>query len=633
MGSRILKPQIDKYHSCREMGMSIRLAAREARVSEAWAKAHERKLRDSSGESWRASREGREVHQGPVPFDGLSVEARRAWDDFEFFRRRYLGHLSTPWQLETARVVVEALESGEQDYVVENCPPGVGKTTLAVDIAAWVTVRDRRIRGLFGSRVENNARRQLRRLRRTLERTKPMRARPEDIARGLAVDAVATLAQDFGSFKPATSDIWKADEFVVAQEDDEPIDEKEPTWSSYGMDSGVLGNRFELVIWDDVVDKSTIRTTDAQENQRLWWDDEAETRLEPTGTLLLIGQRMAASDLYRYCLDKEAGSDEDDDGEEEPNVGEARKYRHIVYKAHYEDRCRGPASHRASAAPWPEGCLLDPYRLAWKKLRTLMASQKRTYAIQYQQEDADPDDVLVPEVWITGGSDEETGELRPGCWDGWRDLCELPDGLVRPLYSIATVDPSGTKMWALQWWIHAPEASNQSFLMDLERKAMPANELLDWDANRGEFYGLMEDWQARSVALGHPIKTWVVEVNAAQRYLLAYDHVRRWMAKWKVSILPHTTGPRKLDETHGPWIIRDHFKFGRVRLPGRQGAASRARIQSLKLVDEVKKWPNPGITDDQVMACWFYFGHLPQLTIPERTDRPNWRPSWMRKTA
>lgn len=551
--------------------------------------------------------------------------------DFEFFRRHYLGHISTPWQLETHAILTESLKNPTQEFIVENVAPGTGKTTLLHDLACHLTCLDRRMRGLFGSRIENNARRQLNRVRRSLERTSPPKARTELIEAGIAVDAIGCLAADYGLFKPTSTDTWRADEFIVAQFDDIPIEEKEPTWSCYGQNSGVLGNRFNVIFWDDVVDKVSIRTLDAQTEQRAWFDDEAETRLEQGGTMMLVGQRMAPTDLYRYCLDKVVDADPDDeDGDPNPT----HIYRHVIYKAHYEDRCQGKLTHKKDAPPYPEGCLLDPYRRPWygsDGIRAVAATKKTTFLIQFQQEDADPDDILVKPIWIAGGVDPDDGVMYPGCWDTDRDICELPKGLNPPFYSIATVDPSPTKMWALQWWLSAPEASNQSFLMDLERRSMPANELLDWNANTKEFYGWMEDWQKRSVEMGHPITTWIVEVNAAQRFLLAYDHVKRWMQKWGVTILPHSTSARKLDQDKGPWIVRDHFKYGRVRLPGKQRVESNARSKSIKLIEELVRFPNPGSTDDQVYACWFYFTHLPNLAFKQAPSQRLWRPPFMRR--
>lgn len=569
---------------------------------------------------------------GPIPFDELGPEARRAWDDFEFFGYRYMGRLYRPWQVETAETVRARLASPHKEFEVKNAPPGGGKSTLVRDIAAWLTVRDRRLRGLFGSRVENNARRPLRALRRMLERTTPQKAPSELVERGLAVDAQACLAADFGFFKPLSSDIWKADEFVVAQFDDLPIDEKEPTWSCYGMDSGVLSNRFNLIFWDDLVDKTTIRTLDAIKGQRQWWDDEAETRLEPGGLVWLVGQRMAAQDLYRYCLDKPAPLDDDEADELDEELADdperPRMYGHIVYKAHYDDRCRGRETHRPDAPAYPDGCLLDPYRLPWRECRRIMTAKPLTWQVQYQQEDGNAEGTLAVDAYVYGGVGDD-GTLYPGCVDSDRALCEMPQGLVGPHFSVATVDPSGKKMWAVQWWVYTPEAGGKAWLMDLERKAMPANGLLDWEHDRQQFVGIMDEWQTRSIEMGYPISHWVVEVNAAQKYLLEFDHVRRWMIERKTLVQPHTTGPRKLDEDYGPWVTQEWWKHGRFRLPWSQRGM--ARVQSLKLIEEATSWPNAGVTDDEVMASWFFVIRLPFIAVQSAPKRQHWRPSWMRE--
>ena len=40
--------------------------------------------------------------------------------------------------------------------------------------------------------------------------------------------------------------------------------------------------------------------------------------------------------------------------------------------------------------------------------------------------------------------------------------------------------------------------------------------------------GILPDWIARSEEMMYPVSHVVVEVNAAQRFLLAHDFVRRW---------------------------------------------------------------------------------------------------------
>jgi hypothetical protein len=129
----------------------------------------------------------------------------------------------------------------------------------------------------------------------------------------MAKDAVSTLITDYVRFKPANSDLWRLEEFILAQDGGVAIDDKEANFVAYGMDSGFLGGRFDTVIWDDLVDKTNIRTADSRELLINWWETEAETRLDPGGLLILHGQRMAADDLYRYALNLVDWSEEFED--------------------------------------------------------------------------------------------------------------------------------------------------------------------------------------------------------------------------------------------------------------------------------------------------------------------------------
>lgn len=556
----------------------------------------------------------------------LSPSALKGLSDFGFFCRHYFGHVSTPWRVEAANVLLEAYRSPEREFVVLNCPSGVGKSTLKHDLAAWITCHDRAVRGLFGGDIQANADRDLRRLRSTFERTSPIRARPALLALGLEVDSVSSLTLEYGRFKPLVPKVWREQEFLVEQPESESTVEKEATWSSFGRDTGVLGNRYGVIFWDDLVTKKNIKTIESTKLLRDDWDGEFESRLEPGGLMVLIGQRMAPDDLYRHCLDKMTEDFGEDDEGNEIVIRERPTFRHIVFKAHYEDRCLQGAkgSHRKDAKPYPEGCLLEPMRLPWVDLNRIRKGQEHKYRLMYQQEDYDPSGMLVDPVWITGGKTEEG--IFPGCIDPpSRRLRTLPEGIRGPLYSIACIDPSAENFWGATWWIYA-QPSELRFLFDLFNERMSADKLLDWSADTEKFGGLMESWQNDSRELGYPITHWIIEQNAAQRWLFQFDHFRRWVRHHGVSVVPHTTGAQKLDPDYGVQMLGPLYKWGRVRLP--DSPAIRP------LTTEVTRWSVERKTrDDLVMSQWFLEAHLPAIIRPSTPRRAThaWRPSWMLK--
>ncbi|MBP01103.1 MAG: hypothetical protein CMG34_07810 [Candidatus Marinimicrobia bacterium] len=623
-----------KYQELRDGGLSMYGAAKKIGISYRAASDFEKGIGSAVG---KAAKKAFDQAKSPsvVPYDLLSDEAREAYDDIEVFAKRYFGLILMPWQIEATNRIMELQASPQEEYVVINAPPGSGKSTFFTRILpAWATVRDRTLRGMIGSHTHRLGEWYTRRLKGELERTSPVKAEAKDLKMGLAVDAETCLVDDFGRFKPDVKEVWRGDQFTVAQEGDIPVSEKEPTWTCFGVDSGFLGGRFDLIIWDDLYDPRKMRTSEARDDLKRWWDEVAETRLEPGGLLVLQGQRMAGDDIYRYALDKEAIFDEEDDFEEdvpEELKLDGKRYHHLVYKAHYEDKCE--KQHKLNSAPYPEGCLLYPRRLNWKKLTHVKSQTPDRYAILYQQDDADPASVLVDPLWISGGTGED-GVLHQGCWDNDRDLWELPKNLPGEVIIVATADPSPSKFWALQVWAYVPE-SGFRYLLESYRQKMDAPTFLDWNHEEGVFTGIAEEWWHRSVDMGHPINYWIVEANAAQKFILQYDHFRRWSAQRGVNLIPHYTHSRnKGDPDYGVQMLAPLYKHGRVRLPGKQ--RTEARPHALLLVNEVTKWSADGhgsATDDCVMAQWFLEHNLPNISLPKGNVTPLWRPTWMKEAS
>jgi len=610
--------QRKKYFDLRGVGYSQQKAADAAGFSRATAARLENSASGGlSGEKLHVAKKEEDLPD-PLKREDLCPEAQRALEDFGYFQRRYFGRIAYPWQVEAANRIAAFLDTPNEEYVVINAPPGAGKTACFVhDIPAWVTCRNRNIRGMIGSNTMSLAKRNVLRLRRSFERIVPERAHPDMVKRGQAVDAESTMALDFGRFKPLERDMWTSDGFIVMQEESMgAISEKEPTWSAYGMDTAFIGGRYDFVIWDDLVDPRKLRSVEQKEALQDMWVDVGETRLEPGGLLILQGQRISSDDLYRYALDMSAPY-EDDEVEDEA-LRQGKKYHHIIFKAHYEELCT--ENHGKEAKAYPEGCLLSPGRLPWKKIQTLKENRGERFEVIYQQQDTDPSEVLVPKSWIYGDGD------YPGCIDKNRDRLQIPAGLnAGDCVSIATADPSPTNYWSIQWWIYHPE-SEQRFLIDLIRAKMDAPDFLDWLTDSKQYVGIMNEWQNLSESMGFPITTWIVEANAAQRFLLQYDYVKRWRSFHGVDIIAHTTSRNKSDATYGVETIAPHYRFGRVRLPWK----NEGKILSMKLVDEVTHYPY-GRTDDCVMAHWFFEWNLPNIYTPRRPGgRGTWRPTWIK---
>ena len=74
-----------------------------------------------------------------IPYERLSERAKRGWDDFAYFRRVYLGRVDSPWQVDAGYKIVSYLESEDKEFMVLNCPPGAGKSTLFHDVAVGLS--------------------------------------------------------------------------------------------------------------------------------------------------------------------------------------------------------------------------------------------------------------------------------------------------------------------------------------------------------------------------------------------------------------------------------------------------------------------------------------------------------------
>jgi transposase-like protein len=595
----------ERLHQLVRDGLSVEEAGKKVGISKQaayrWIKGLPSNMYEEPGQE-RKTRAHRAFQiPNPKAWEDLDPLGQEMLKSFSLFSEKALCRRVPPWRIRAAELSVEMiLDKSERHYVIANMPPGVGKSTLwELDIPVWLLCGGgflnpevgRALRMMFGHAVAKKATHYVQRLARMLESNRPYYDKEQSRY------AEVCLAQMYGRFKPmqALGDIemWQHDQFVVAQLEDVDLSEKEPTVQAVSRASVFLGERGEYCAWDDLVTDKNSRTVEAQEDLAAFFEKEAEPRVEPGGIAWLTGQRMGPLDLFRNRLDVFYT---DDDGIPK------QKYVHIVWPAHNDRSC--DADQGGSHRQWDleeDGCLLDEHRLPWKEVLKVRGTVN--YRTVYQQEDTNPEQALVLRVYLDGGSDIEGNEY-PGCYDrdrGWFEHPERADGLV----NYVTVDPSATGNWAIEWWACAG-LDKPRYLIAGKRGQMQAGDLLDWDERIG-FKGIMHEWQMASIAANQPIRVWVVEANAAQRYLFQFRHFERWHDQFRfVEVIQHQTQRNKLDQYMGvEGTLREVYRAGLKRLPRKQGD-----LDSLNFVRamerELTTWRR-GVSGgfDTVMADWF----------------------------
>ena len=618
--------------------MSKAGAAREVGISRASADRILKGLRPSdpaSGPRDRASN-----LPDPLPYESLSDVAKRALSDFNFFRVRYFARRISPGGLLLAEAILEGLEDEEDVFLDANLFPGAGKTTIGHDIQAWLLcgggredpVWGRALRMMLGSDTQKVARHMAARLRRSLELARPAWDKEQ------RVYAEGVLARDFGRFKPDTSlgeeSLWRQDEFIVAQLEDVDLYEKEPTVQIASKESGFIGERVDLSWWDDLSSGKNSKTPDQQEDMSRFSELEAETRIEPGGLFCLVGQRLGPYDLHRARLD---ATYVDEQGEQRPI------FRHFVLPAHHDSLCDG--EHRQ----WDgdqDGCLTDEWRFSAGKY--LREKDKPNFQTLYQQEDVDPGKVLVQQAWLDGGMDSE-GFPAPGCWNRSRGFLEWPSlqETGNEQINYATCDPSAGNWWAIEWWCVSP-ATMRRYLIYGERVKMSAGKFLDWENDENKFSGRMHELQVKSIEMKHPILVWVVEQNAAHKYLFQFNHYFRWRRQFpNLTVIPHQTQANRNDPDLGvEAALPSVYKQGLKDLPKRRDDTSLLnymRVKEKELTTYVtgmwSKQKRQGF--DTNMSDWMGEWNLDKIIeigrnsmIPSRDLIPNMKlPKYLRDQA
>lgn len=204
-------------------------------------------LRDTDG--FREAYDKAKARQ-TVRFDSA---ANQTVYDFITFRKKYFGF--DTWQVheDIIRRLERQTDASTDTVGVQMilCPPATGKSTLVADWICWKIAQNPNIRILIVSAGRNLAEKMTQRIR---GRLNPGVGAPEHALQ---------LVRDYGPFyvpgQEKNGKPWSAPEFRVAGYTG---DTTNYTVEAKGMGSKIYGNRFDIIICDDLQEIETAHQTD-----------------------------------------------------------------------------------------------------------------------------------------------------------------------------------------------------------------------------------------------------------------------------------------------------------------------------------------------------------------------------------
>jgi hypothetical protein len=111
------------------------------------------------------------------------------------------------------------------------------------------------------------------------------------------------LSKIFGNFRSPKLP-WNRDSFTIAQR---TLPRAQPTVMAASIDSILNGKHFDLIINDDLVEPNNVRTKE-QIQKTIEFFKDCFNQIDKGGTIVNVGTRWAAQDLYGHVLATAASS-------------------------------------------------------------------------------------------------------------------------------------------------------------------------------------------------------------------------------------------------------------------------------------------------------------------------------------
>ena len=522
---------------------------------------------------------------------------------FTEFAEKYLGRRLFPHQ----QNMVALLEGQEPPFVhknmvyepgsagtnrlLVNVPPNHAKSmTITIEYATYRIIKDPDLAVMIVSKTQEMAKKMIYAIKSRL--THPRYA---DLQLAFApVDGWKASAEQ-----------WSATR-VYLSSDSRGGSEKDPTLEALGMGGQIYGSRAGLIILDDTV---TLSNANEWPKQMEWVRQEVATRLGPGGQLLIVGTRVAATDLYSELRNPEHYTD----GEvpwtylSMPAV--------LEYAEKPEDwQTLWPVSDEQfveSDEPDEDG--LFPRWTGERLARVRNEVGPRKWSLVYQNLDIEEDSTFDA-VAVRGSVDDfrKAGPLDPTL----KGHPKSNEGF----HVIASMDPAIAGNTACCVYA-AHRGTGERYVLDVRVLSGPTPAQI-----RDLIYELTEKYSPHE---------WIIEANAFQGFLVYDEQLNQWLSSRGIPLKPHFTGNNKQDPDFGVASmsglfgtvatgqsnVRVHQKDNLIHLPSVQSHGVKM------LVEELTAWSPTVKTrfrrQDCVMAFWFAELRAREVVSTSRGGRQN----------
>lgn len=438
---------------------------------------------------------------------------------FEQFSEEYLNMKVFPHQ----RNFISLLEKGEPEWLHDsmtyesnkrnrlliNIPPEHAKsTTITVNYSTFRVAMDPNVRIIIVSKTLYKAREFIYAIKQRLSHPRWLK--------------MQQMYGPEGGWKE-DADTWRTDTVYLGSETRDSS-EKDPTLQALGMGGQIYGARADLIILDDCI---TGANAHEWEKQIKWLQQEVITRLGKNGKLLVVGTRVAPSDLYRELRNPEHWS------------GGRSPFTYLGMPAVLElDKKpeKWVTLWSKSDRPWDgdEDVEPDENGLYPKWDGQALFSRRSevtpsTWAMVYQQEDVSSDSIFPP-LCVQGAVNgmRKVGILNPGAPGHPQDY-----GSRRVIIGIDPAMSGNTAAVA----VAVDMDTKKRYILDVENMTEPTPEKIK---------DLIQDWTIK-----YQPNVVVAEKNAFQLFLTKDASIRDFLASRGVQFREHFTGNNKWDVGFG----------------------------------------------------------------------------------